>query len=1084
MTDPVAMLRRCSLLLALFLVPAAPAAAEPVSVPGGPESIRRLLGLRAYQPGEDFFLEVSRLLHSGSDSSSSAGGFDRRSAVASFATDLDEWRKSQGCPALLSTRPEAWDATRRALQWLGYRIRGEGTGFEAEPLTSADALRRQAFLDVLGHSSSDTLHRLAAGQDVSVACGDGEAELPFGLAAWRETLDLDEKHLNSGSAFLHFVKSVPASRMMVALHAVDARTREELRSIAEPSGGYAGWRLLYDKALDGFALSPEALEIRDGRLRLPGGHAADPVWEAVVGALPSDKARFVVKLFNSGGGKSAYVADALRQLPEEAARAFVLGRSRGSDESIERFRRLYDAIGPGGRTFRSSARDPYDFTHLAGFLPAATGGEIVPPGGPGLWLEALSRSRFPADEPDLARALADAAGRRASPDEFLEKLLRRDVAGAAGSVPAAKPFIVVSSLVQAKPVLADPGTILLLIRGLERFHSYYAPLEDLPLDDPAIVRKYLFTLDRLDTNWTDRDAELRAGLFQTSVELFSTFCRSGSLPDATARELFRTLLDLPLFATPKAGIAAGFVDFDRWLRSGLLGALREEESRFLGKMRTEALARDPEDEGPKPAPTEDGLVAAALAGWRPPAVFPWRDGSYVYDATADGAARRRAFAATQEHVPLATLANAAAQREKAMDAARQGDTDATRAALMALLEGLAAMPPDREVDGRVRETAGRARRVLASLQIASPADIVRVVEEGLAHLDALRAERTLEALAVHVYSSSVLDPGDLVFTDSLLVKRHSFSWAGRTGVAAPSPFETVRIETPGEGAPLRLAGAFTGLAEPLGLLHAEGLVYEAGSFIANDRVRAGLVVPVALLTPARLEDDALRFVALACRASEQFPAVLASLPDADRHEAWRTIAGDLVPASRRNRLVEEKAPRAGAHLSPSDLLRIGRRLVLRADDSLPRVPAALEARAAWGRLVGRFGEAGAVDRIAELGPRPFHWTGRGRLADVDLPSYERLSEYRLPQLFADRLYDLKITVARSIVDTGEQAELFPLFVESALEGLLRRARMTHAFDWRPLVDGVPGPTPAGRDEVLGTALEKGRITRSEGPGTW
>jgi len=1067
----------------MFLVPVAPAAAEPVTVPGGPESIRRLLGLREHQPGEDFILEVSRLLHSGSNSSSSAGGVDRRSAVASFAMDLDDWRERQGCPALLSTRPEAWDATRRALQWLGYRIRGEGAAFEAEPLDSADALRRQAFLDVLGQSSSETLRRLAAGQDVSVACGDGEADLSFGLAAWRETLGLDEKRLNPGNAFLHFVKSEPASQMMVALHAVDARTREALRSIAGPAGGYAGWRLLYDKALDGFVLFPEVLRIRDGRLRLPGGDAADPVWEAVVGEPPSDTAKFVVKLFNSGGGKAAYVVDALRQLQEPTARAFVLGRSRGSDESIERFRRLYDSIGPGGRTFRSSARNSYDFTHLAGLLPSAAGGEIVPPGGPGLWLEALSKSRLPADEPDLARALADAAERKASPDEFLEKLLRRDVAGVAGSVPAAKQFIVVSSLVRAKPVLADPGTILLLIRGLERFHSYYAPLEDLPLDDPAIVRKYLFTLYRLDSNGTDRDAELRAGLFQTSVELLSTLCRSG-LPDATARELVRALLDLPLFATPKSGVAAGFVGFDRWLRSGLLGALREEESRFLAKMRTEALERDPEDEGPKPARTEDGLVAAALAGWRPPAVFPWRGGSYVYDPTADGAVRRRAFAATQEHVPLAILANAAAQREKAMGSARQGDVDATRAALMELLEGLAAMPPDRDVDARVRETASRARRVLASLQVASPADIVAVVEEGLERLDVLRAERTFEALAVHVYSSSVLDPGDLVFTDSLLVKRHSFSWAGRTGVAAPSPFETVRIETPGDGAPLRLAGSFTGLAEPLGLLHAEGLVYEAGSFIANDRVRAGLVLPAALLTPARLEDDALRFVALACRATEQLPAALASLPDADRHEAWRTIAGDLVPASRWNRLAEEMAPRAGAHLSPSDLFRIGRRLALRADDALPRVPAALEAREAWSRLVGRFGEAGAEDRIAELGPRPFQWTGRGRLADVDLPSYERLSEYRLPQLFAGRLYDLKITVARSMVETGEQAELFPLFLESALEGLLRRARMAFAFDWRALVEGVPGPVPAGRDEVLGAALEKGRITRSEGSGTW
>ena len=1076
--------RRCSFLLALVLVPAATLAAEPVSVPGGPESIRRLLGLDEHRPDGDFFLDFSRLLLSRADPRSSWRSSDRRRAVVFFAEDFAEWKSAHGCPALLSTRPGAWDGTRRALGWLGYRVRGDGPGFKAEPLPDAEAQRRQGFLDILGISSTEVIRRLAAGEDVPVSCADGKVELPFGLAAWRETLGVDEESLDQANAFLHFVKSVPASRMMVALHALDARSREELRSVAEPAGGYAGWRLLYGEALDGFALYPEALEIRDGRIRMPGGQTADVVWEAVVGAPPSDKARFLVKLFNAGGGKAAYVADALRPLPEAAARAFVLGRTSGGDESVKRFQRLYSNIDPGGRTFRSSSRDPYDLTHLAGFLTPSAGGEIVPPGGPGLWLEALATSRFPADEADLTRILADAAKREESPDDFLERFLRGSVAGSGGTIPAGKPLLVVSSLLGANPVLADPGSILLLFCGLERFHAYYAPLEDLPLDDPAIVRKYLFTLDRLDANGTDRNAEVRVGLFQTSVELLSALHRSGSLGDATTRELFRALLDLPLFATPKAQVSAGFVEFDRWLEAGLLGALREEEARFLRKMRTEALARDPEDEGPKPARTADDLVAAALAGWRAPAVISWRGGSYAYDPTADGASRRQAFAATQEHVSLAGLVDAAAERETVMRVARQGDVAGTRAAVTALLEGLAAIPPGREADERVRETAAGARYTLAPLQSASRDDVLSLVEAGIGRLDALRAERTLEALAVHVYSSSVLDPGDLTFTDSLLVKRHSLSWAGRTGVAAASPFEAVRIEMPGDGAPLRLAGSFAGLAEPLGLLHAEGLVYDAGSFISNDRVRAGLVVPAAIVTPARLEDDALVFVDLACRATEQLAAALAALPVAGRHEAWETVARDLVPASRRNRLVEERPEKLAEYLSPSDLFRIGRRLALRSGASLPRVQAALEAREAWSRLVSRFGEAGAAARIAELGPRPFHWAGRGRLADFDLPSYERLSEYRLPRLFADHLYDVKINVARTVVKAGDPPALFPLFLEAALDGLLRRAHMAFAFDWRALADGGRGLPPESRDEVLGAALEEGRITRSEVPGTW
>ena len=167
----------------------------------------------------------------------------------------------------------------------------------------------------------------------------------------------------------------------------------------------------------------------------------------------------------------------------------------------------------------------------------------------------------------------------------------------------------------------------------------------------------------------------------------------------------------------------------------------------------------------------------------------------------------------------------------------------------------------------------------------------------------------------------------------------------------------------------------------------------------------------------------------------------------------------------------------GDDLSPSDLFRIGRRLALRADGSLPDLPAAREAREVWARRVARLGEAGATAGLAELGPRAFHWEGRNRLADLDLPSYERLSEYRVPQVFGDRLHDLQVAVARSVSDAGDPAALVPLVLRSALDGLLERARMAFAFDWRPLAATSAAYWPAARDEVLGAALAERRVRR-------
>jgi len=1071
--------RRLGLSLVLLLLPATDLRGDPVDVPGGTASIRRLLDLGERRTESDFFAEVGRVLLSGTNPADPWSKSEKRKAVVSFAEDLEEWKGKQGCPAILSTRPGAWEGTRRALGWLGYRVRGEGPGFEAEPLAEPEAVRRQTFLDVLGQPAAAVLARLAAGEDVRVECASGTAELPFSLAAWRETLGLDEKRLNARNAFLRFVTDVPASRMMVALHGVDARTREELRAVGGPAGGFAGRKLVYEKALDGFALYPEALEIRNGKIRLPGGAAAESVWAAVVGESPSDLPRFVVRFFGSGSGKAAYVADALRPLPEETARAFVLGATTGGETSVERFERLFSAIGKTGRSYGNTQRDPWDFTQLAGFLRPAAGGEIALPGGAGLWMEALARPALPANEKELSDVLAAAAKRTEGPAEALERVLREETEGVSGPLPASKRFVVVSSLVRDRPVLGEPGTVLLLARGVDRFLGCYAPLEELPLVDAETARRYLFTLNRLDTNGTDRDAELRAGLFLASVQVLSDLFRSGSISDAGARELFASLLGQPLFATPRTAPAAGMEPYDRWLHGELLAALREAETRFLGAERAEALAWE-DEEGPRPAKTADELLSAALSGFRPPAALAWRGGRYSYDASEDAVARRRTFARTQDHVPLWVLARAASERENALAAARAGDVEEARVALGALLESLGAIPAGREADERVAATASGARHVLGTLQAATERNVASLLEAGLPRLDALRAERTLEALAVHVYSGCVLDPGDLTFADSRLVRRHSLSWGPRRGIVVPSPFQPARIETPEEGASLRLAGGWAGIGSPLGLLHAEGLVYDERALLSNDAVRAGLVLPAVLFTPARLDDEALRFVALACRAAEQLPGALAGLPEAQRHDAWSRLARDLVPASRRNRLAREGAVAVADDLSPSDLLRIGRRLALRTDPSLPDVPAAREAREVWSGRVARLGEAGAKAFLDELGARAFHWEGRSRLACLDLPSYERLSEYRVPQLFGDRLHDLPVAVARSVFDAGDPAGVVPLVLRSAIDDLLSRARMAYAFDWRPVAATSATSAaywPAARDEVIGAALAAGRVRR-------
>ncbi|HEY6051236.1 MAG TPA: hypothetical protein VIZ58_08295, partial [Thermoanaerobaculia bacterium] len=264
--------RACSARLALsacavlLLAAAAGRADDEVPVPGGPSAVRRLLGLDPSRPVSSFFYDLHELLVFATGTHIPWKDVERRKAVVEFAEDLSEWRTEFGNPAVLSMAAD-WKKTRAALDWLGIRVKGDARAFTIERRDDARSLRRQGCLEALGTSIPNLIARLKAGERLEIAVEDRTAPLPFGLAVWRDTLE--DSSLAASGAFLAFVKNVRASRMLVALHAIDPETREELRTMFRDGKGHAiAWRTLYDKVLDVFGRYPEALMLRDGRFVL------------------------------------------------------------------------------------------------------------------------------------------------------------------------------------------------------------------------------------------------------------------------------------------------------------------------------------------------------------------------------------------------------------------------------------------------------------------------------------------------------------------------------------------------------------------------------------------------------------------------------------------------------------------------------------------------------------------------------------------------------------------------------------------------------------------------------------------------
>jgi hypothetical protein len=1085
----------CPLLLligALCSHAAAEETADEVPVPGGPASIRRLLGLEAARPRESFFLDLHEALLAGAEWKVGWSRVERRRAVVDFAEDFESFGAEFGQSVVLSSSSDDWSRTRRVLAWLGVRVRRGGGDLATENRGDPRSLRGRAFFDAIGVPVPAVLSKLRAREEIVVRTAAETAPIPFGLAAWREMLG--DSRLSAAGAFIELVKNVRASRLLVALHALDPETREGLRALAREGRSSV---LLHEDVLDCLARFPGALALSGGDFVLPGGKEAEAIWADIFGVAPSKHASFLRALFEKDSGRGAYVVEVLQQLPEPVTRALLFGGTGGAN-AVARFRKLYRAIEKTGRAIDLSRRDPYDFAHLARFLRTDAAGRLLLPS-----LD-LDGETFPANESELAGIVAGATQRTDAPEETLIRLLRGEAGGSSNASRAVRRFIVVSSLLEGRPLSEDPGVVALLLRGAERFSSAYALLEDSPFQEPSIARRYLFTLDRLDSRRASRESEVASALFQAGAEILAQLYRAGSLEASETESLFSAFLDLPLFSREGLSPARGEKDLFAWISRRLLPALEKGGERALAARppRAEPVVglpgtNDPPDSDPGGDPSSepgkppdesraDELLTRSLVGHPPPAVFDWGGGHYRFDPAEDDALRRSRFREKQRLASLGDVEAIHRARDALLGAASRGDSGAVRAASADLVDLVGLSSESGGVgaheDEQILEEYERAREALADLAKTSKAATVARVEEGLARVDAVAAERLLEALLGHLYAASAGDPDDLYYEDQDFVRRHSFRTVEKGGRIVGSALSPTELTSNTTGGGSRVSGSLFGLADVLGLLHADQITYAPGSSIANENIRSGLMGPVRRMSVARLDDDALQFVAASCRATEELAAALASRERHERFRAWRELAKDLVPRSRLALLAEQdemlSSETLARFLSPTDLYRIGRRVARDgAPESVPSLPSALAAKRALARLEERLGADGARERLAELGPRAFAWAGRQRLTDLDLPPYESLAAYRMPQLFADRLYDWKIAVARVVAEAGLPAGILPLVLPRAVDVMISELKMAFPYDWSAIVrkSAAFGPTQLAR--LLDEGLQAGRLLR-------
>jgi hypothetical protein len=381
--------------------------------------------------------------------------------------------------------------------------------------------------------------RRAKLQQVLWAPGDPTTDsvpLPLDPSIWRETL------LQTKVADDRFVAAILADRRAALLYhglfALDDDTlawlgpdRDTLLHLREHAGLFAAFG--------------RSIHVRAGRVVVPGGDEAEPLWESLIGVSPSKPAAFVQRMFD-GDGWSAFLYDTVAHIGP-AQQRFALGLQLQEPLRFDRLRKVlaafvneHHAWQPEHRPF---SRPPFDAAVVLSTLAVTKDGEPAGPMSRWMWeqvfhaddrLEAplteVSSSDVPRDAGSVTVDAAWIASRTAGVPDTLGRR-RLDA-------------MLFAQRVFADEREADPAVMATALRGFASFPALMLTLERLGTTQPAAyvrAAEHARTLSTIESEPARRTAIAQ---FQGVLGIIERARRSGTLTDSAAHGLVSSLCAL------------------------------------------------------------------------------------------------------------------------------------------------------------------------------------------------------------------------------------------------------------------------------------------------------------------------------------------------------------------------------------------------------------------------------------------------------------------------------------------------------------------------------------------------------------
>jgi hypothetical protein len=170
------------------------------------------------------------------------------------------------------------------------------------------AVAKRGYLAAAGVEVEAVVRSLNAGDTVSIALARDEMPLPLGVAAWRRAV---------------FAGAIAESEIAAAilLQRRPACFYHALASLDEPTLAYLDAHpdflaALFQRRAEVLTTFGRSVHILDGRIIVPGGNAAAPLWEALLEHSVAEPEAFIDALLARDAGRFAFFYDTVAHVPE------------------------------------------------------------------------------------------------------------------------------------------------------------------------------------------------------------------------------------------------------------------------------------------------------------------------------------------------------------------------------------------------------------------------------------------------------------------------------------------------------------------------------------------------------------------------------------------------------------------------------------------------------------------------------------------------------------------------------------------------------------------------------------------------